>query len=510
MKYSNPILPGFHPDPSICRVGDDFYLVTSTFEYFPGIPVFHSRDLIHWEQIGHCLTRNSQVQLVPGAPNCLNIYAPTIRWHDGVFYVIVTCVNGDNHGNFFVTASDPSGPWSDPVELPFPGIDPSLFFDDDGKVYYLGTDQTVYLSEMDIQTGSAIGERHLIWQGTGANNPEGPHLYKINGMYYFLIAQGGTEMCHMSVIARSHSLFGPYEPCPHNPVLTNIGTSLPIKAVGHADLIDDPAGNWWAVCLGNRPLGYPFRHNLGRETMLVPVRWKNGWPIMGENGTVLPEFDTKTSLLEYIPDGYVPGSAVYDRFCGDTLHPSWNYIYNPVSGLVTLTGSSLRLTGNAVSLSEDAPKAWLGRRQEHFCCTAEATMTFFPKQEGEEAGLTIYMNPGHHYEIAYTRMNNENFVILRRRIGSLQAIETKIPCDAQHLTFRLVCNRERYEFFFAVEGEHEKMVPVGGGEASYLTTEVGGCFTGNYIALYASGNGSDCMDSAEVTAFDYIPAVEEK
>ena len=137
MQYQNPILPGFHPDPSICRVGDDFYLVTSSFEYFPGLPIYHSRDLVHWEQIGHCLTRDSQVHLVTGAPNCLNIYAPTIRYHDGLFYVIVTNVTGDNHGNFIITAKDPAGEWSDPIALPFPGIDPSLFFDDDGKVYYL-------------------------------------------------------------------------------------------------------------------------------------------------------------------------------------------------------------------------------------------------------------------------------------------------------------------------------------------------------------------------------------
>ncbi|MFQ9094250.1 MAG: glycoside hydrolase family 43 protein [Ruminococcus sp.] len=265
MQYQNPILPGFHPDPSICRVGDDFYLVTSSFEYFPGLPIYHSRDLVHWEQIGHCLTRDSQVHLVTGAPNCLNIYAPTIRYHDGLFYVIVTNVTGDNHGNFIITAKDPAGEWSDPIALPFPGIDPSLFFDEDGKVYYLGTDGGIYLSEMDITTGAAIGETHRLWQGT-ANNPEGPHLYKIDGMYYLLLAQGGTELCHMAVLARSESILGPYEPCPHNPVLTNIGQSLAIKAAGHADLVEDAEGNWWAVCLGIRPLAYPFRHNLGRET----------------------------------------------------------------------------------------------------------------------------------------------------------------------------------------------------------------------------------------------------
>lgn len=505
MQYQNPILPGFHPDPSICRVGKDFYLVTSSFEYFPGLPIYHSRDLVHWEQIGHCLTRNTQVQLVTGAPNCLNIYAPTIRYHEGRFYVIVTCVNGDNHGNFIITAEDPAGEWSDPVELPFPGIDPSLFFDTDGKVYYTGTDGGVYLSQVDVTTGEAIGERHWLWQGT-ANNPEGPHLYKINGMYYLLLAQGGTEMCHMAVMARSASVLGPYEPCPHNPVLTNIGQCLPIKAAGHADLVEDAEGNWWAVCLANRPLAYPFRHNLGRETMLVPVAWKDGWCTMGEKGAVLPEFTVSHAPEAWKPSGYVPGSAVTDDFCGEALHPMWNQIYNPVPGMVQCNGNGLELHGNGVSLWEDAPKAWLGRRQEHFCCTAEAVLDFVPAQEGEEAGLTVYMNPGHHYEIARTMREGVDCVILRRRIGALWAVEKAVPCTGEKLMLRLTSDRSWYRFSFAAaDGSWQEL---GTGETQYLTTEAGGCFTGNYIALYASGNGRDMTAPARFLRFVYTPGEE--
>ena len=505
MQYQNPILPGFHPDPSICRVGDDFYLVTSSFEYFPGLPIYHSRDLVHWEQIGHCLTRDSQVHLVTGAPNCLNIYAPTIRYHDGLFYVIVTNVTGDNHGNFIITAKDPAGEWSDPIALPFPGIDPSLFFDEDGKVYYLGTDGGIYLSEMDITTGAAIGETHRLWQGT-ANNPEGPHLYKIDGMYYLLLAQGGTELCHMAVLARSESILGPYEPCPHNPILTNIGQSLPIKAAGHADLVEDADGNWWAVCLGIRPLAYPFRHNLGRETMLVPAKWENGWLYAGENGAVLPEFTVAHAPKAWAASGYVPGSAVTDEFQGETLHPMWNLIYNPVPGMVQCTGNGLELHGNGVSLWEDAPKAWLGRRQEHFCCTAETELAFVPGQEGEEAGLTVYMNPGHHYEIARTMRDGVDCIILRRRIGALCAVEKAVPCHGGTVTLRLSCDRYWYRFAFAEDGG--AMQEIGAGETQYLTTEAGGCFTGNYIALYASGNGTDMTALAKFRRFSYVPTEE--
>ena len=505
MQYQNPILPGFHPDPSICRVGDDFYLVTSSFEYFPGLPIYHSRDLVHWEQIGHCLTRDSQVHLVTGAPNCLNIYAPTIRYHDGLFYVIVTNVTGDNHGNFIITAKDPAGEWSDPIALPFPGIDPSLFFDEDGKVYYLGTDGGIYLSEMDITTGAAIGETHRLWQGT-ANNPEGPHLYKIDGMYYLLLAQGGTELCHMAVLARSESILGPYEPCPHNPILTNIGQSLPIKAAGHADLVEDADGNWWAVCLGIRPLAYPFRHNLGRETMLVPAKWENGWLYAGENGAVLPEFTVAHAPKAWAASGYVPGSAVTDEFQGETLHPMWNLIYNPVPGMVQCTGNGLELHGNGVSLWEDAPKAWLGRRQEHFCCTVEADLHFIPQQEGEEAGLTVYMNPAHHYEIARIMRDGRDCVILRRRIGALCAVEKAVPCHGGTVTLRLSCDRYWYRFAFAEDGG--AMQEIGAGETQYLTTEAGGCFTGNYIALYASGNGTDMTAPAKFRRFSYVPTEE--
>lgn len=429
MKYQNPVISGFHPDPSVCRAGEDFYLVNSSFEYFPGIPVYHSKDLVHWEQIGHCLTRNSQVTLPLGAPNCLGIYAPTIRYYNGTFYCIVTNVGGPRSGNFYVKTKDIYGEWSEPVFFEFGGIDPSLFFDDDGKVYYCGTDEGVFICEVDIETGKTIGEKHYdAWAGTGANNPEGPHLYKIDGWYYLMMAEGGTELCHMESIARSRSVYGPYEECPHNPVLTNRGTELPIKAIGHADLVDDVNGNWWAVCLGIRPNKYPFVHTMGRETMLVPVRFVDGWPVMGVNGHVPPEME-----VEALPDGgaesiagcdkkaeyYIPGSRVDDDFSGSRLHPSWNYIYNPVdldsisgklddtSRMISPGEGGLRLMGNEARLCEDEKKAILVRRQEHFNFTAEAEFECSPA-ENEETGLCIYMNPRHHYEAFFTERNGKN------------------------------------------------------------------------------------------------------
>lgn len=255
--YKNPVIPGFYPDPSVCRVGNDYYLVTSSFEYFPGVPVFHSKDLINWKQIGHCLTRDSQLNL----DKCYfsaGIYAPTIRYHDGVFYMVTTNVSGS--GNFYVSATDPAGEWSDPIWVKQGGIDPTLFWDDDGTCYFMsngGFEGGTAISKIDIATGKLLSEPVTVWLGEGGRFPEAPHIYKKDGYYYLLIAEGGTEYAHAVTIARSKNIFGPYESCPSNPILTHSKRSAqnsPIQGVGHADLIQAHDGSWWAVFLGFRPI----------------------------------------------------------------------------------------------------------------------------------------------------------------------------------------------------------------------------------------------------------------
>lgn len=243
MNYRNPIIQGFNPDPSICRVGEDYYLITSSFEYFPGIPIYHSRDLIHWKQIGNCLTRESQLPLRGVEPSG-GIWAPTIRYHNGVFYVTSTNING--HGNFFVTATDPAGEWSEPVWLNIGGIDPSFTFDE-GHVYYTVSHPNpeggwgIAQAEIDITTGG-LGELHHVWKGSGGKSPEAPHLYKIGDFYYLMIAEGGTYFTHMETIARSLSPWGPFESCPRNPILTNMQSLIPdVQCVGHGDLVQEPA-----------------------------------------------------------------------------------------------------------------------------------------------------------------------------------------------------------------------------------------------------------------------------
>ncbi|HZK62351.1 MAG TPA: glycoside hydrolase family 43 protein, partial [Anaerovoracaceae bacterium] len=223
ITYRNPVIPGFHPDPSVCRVGNDYYLVTSTFEYFPGVPVFHSKDLVNWEQIGHCLTRESQLPLNKCRASG-GIYAPTIRYHDGLFYMVVTNVSGG--GNFYVTAKDPAGEWSKPFWVNQGGIDPTIFWDEDGKSYFMSnghqSTEGIVISEIDLKTGKRTTEPIAVWNGTGGRYPEAPHIYKKDGYYFLLIAEGGTEYGHKVTIARSKNIYGPYESAPGNPILTHI------------------------------------------------------------------------------------------------------------------------------------------------------------------------------------------------------------------------------------------------------------------------------------------------
>lgn len=243
--YLNPVLPGFYPDPSVCRVGPDYYLVTSSFEYFPGVPIFHSLDLIHWHQIGHCLTRASQLALA-NISSSQGIYAPTLRYHRGRFYMVTTNVSAS--GNFYVYTDNPAGEWSEPIWLQQEGIDPSLCFDGDHTYLTSSGDRPlpgIYQCEIEIETGRQLTEARYLWRGTGGRFPEAPHLYHIGDYYYLFIAEGGTEYGHMETLARSRSPWGPFEPCPHNPLLTHRNDGYhPIQGTGHADLIETHDESW--------------------------------------------------------------------------------------------------------------------------------------------------------------------------------------------------------------------------------------------------------------------------
>ncbi|MFW6371685.1 MAG: glycoside hydrolase family 43 protein, partial [Bacteroidota bacterium] len=339
-QIENPIIPGFYPDPSICRVEGDYYIVNSSFHYWPGLPVFHSKDLIHWKQIANALNRPEQLDYDGYKPS-KGIFAPTIRYHDGTFYIITTMVGEDAYAgpNFIITAKDPAGPWSNPVVVEgAPGIDPSLFFDDDDKIYYvgkryatrencLGLKREIWLQELDPKTFQLVGESKALWSGTGGIHPEGPHIYKINGTYYLMLAEGGTGYDHAETIARSENIWGPYKPNPRNPVITSrhLGKEYPINNAGHADLVKTQNGQWYSVLLASEQVGKGHHHNKGRETYIVPVIWEDGWPV----------FSPGTGKVEYsypAPDLPVQDAVEFnelDDFDDETLPLYWNHILIP-------------------------------------------------------------------------------------------------------------------------------------------------------------------------------------
>jgi alpha-N-arabinofuranosidase len=512
MKYTNPVIPGFYPDPSVCRVGADYYLVTSSFEYFPGVPVFHSRDLAHWRQIGHCLTRPEQLPLA-NAPSSGGIYAPTIRCHDGRFYMVTT--NVSHGGHFYVHTDDPAGDWSDPVWVPFQSvygssrsIDPSLFFDDDSRVYFTCNQSGIgiFQFEMDMQAGKPLNEPRLIWKGTGGMAPEAPHLYKINGQYYLMIAEGGTGYGHMVTIARSDQPYGPFEPCPRNPILTHRSLRHPFQAIGHADIVQAPDGQWWLVCLGIRPnpqnRSWPPYHHLGRETFLMPFTWgADGWP---QIGLIEPEVEVEAlagdpSAAEDPTEGY------REDFANPELALHWNFLRNPHPEDWSLSDhpGHLTLYGSPLTLDDPASPAFVGRRQQHFRCTMSAGLIFEPATDNEEAGLTVLMNEKHHYDLVITRRAGQRCALVRRRIGSLSAEVAVMPLASGHATLMVEADYNEYVFRCGLTGG--EMQTLAAGETRYLSTETAGGFTGVYFGLFASGRGQRSATPALFDGVEYHP-----
>jgi hypothetical protein len=334
-----PVIAGFYPDPTICRVGEDYYLANSSFEYFPGVPIFHSADLVSWTQIGNALDRRSQMRLdAPGASR--GIYAPTLRHHDGKFWLITTNISDGRGGQLLVTATDAAGPWSEPVFIPEArGIDPDLCWAD-GICYLtwkvldlVGSEGEGDISQapLDTTTGRLLEPAYPVWQGTGMMAAEGPHLYHVDRLWYLMLAEGGTERGHSVTIARSSSPRGPFEACPSNPILTHRSTGHPIQNVGHADLVQTPSGEWAAVYLGTRPAGStPGFHTNGRETFLAGIEWVDGWPVFDEQrysprgGQHDFSDDFSSPVLDFrwvTPDGE-PGTATSPSGDGGILlHP---------------------------------------------------------------------------------------------------------------------------------------------------------------------------------------------
>ncbi|MFL5620337.1 MAG: glycoside hydrolase family 43 protein [Gemmatimonadaceae bacterium] len=511
-EYHNPILAGFYPDPSIVRAGDDYYLVTSSFAYFPGVPIFHSRDLVAWTQIGNVLDRPSQLNL-DSAGISRGVFAPAIRYNKGTFYMITTVV--DRGGNFFVTATNPAGPWSEPVWLPplADAIDPSFFFDDDGKAYVVNNGppegrplynghRAIWMQEFDIAGKRMAGPRKLIVNGGVdlSKQPiwiEAPHIFRKDGKYYLICAEGGTADQHSEVVFRSDSVWGPYVPFSGNPILTQrrLDKNRPnaIGTAGHADFVETSAGEWWAVFLATRDY-VDNVYNTGRETFLMPVRWENGWPIITTGDQTVP-YVAKRPNLPRQPAPPIPTSGnftIRDEFDGSTLPPYWHVIRTPRVKTYDLTSSpgALTLYARPVGLEPSGIPSFIGRRQQHQRFSATTAIQYSPSRDGEKAGIIAFQNDEFYYFLSVARVAGRPVVQLEKHAGAQTRAADTIVASApiepsRPIRLRIRGRADRYDFLYA-EGNGPWKTLAADQDGRILSTAVAKGFVGTMLGLYAT------------------------
>ncbi len=516
MKYQNPIIRGFHPDPSICRVGSDYYLVTSTFEYFPGIALFHSRDLVNWEQIGNCITKPGQLDYSKFKDSG-GVWAPTIRYHKGRFYVTVAI---DGMGNMIMHTDDINGEWSDPVWTDFGGIDPSICFDGD-DAYYCTNDFTngheaIVLAKIDPATGIRKEERREIWNGTGGGWLESPHVYHIGDYYYVLAAEGGTSFNHMETAARSKNIYGPYENCPYNPILTNKNdTTKQIQCAGHADLVDDKNGNWWMVHLGTRSV-LKSKTPLGRETFLTPVEWKEGWPVaVNKRAKLENELDrTVCRTQEKIGQNKNGQSKIMygqieterNTHTGNSFHfkpnfstpswePQWLWLREPDTALYERTSNvvsnelsnALILHPSVFDFEAPAQPCFIGICQPDIDCHFQTTFTFEPK-EGEEGGMLLYLSTNFYYRICKRKQNGKTQLAVIRKLDDVEVTDyTKELEESTKTPITLFIDASASGYHITWKTEDGPLEDAGTYSVRFLCTEMENrCFTGTIIGVYAA------------------------
>lgn len=514
--FHNPILAGFYPDPSICRVGQDYYMVTSSFVYFPGLPIFHSRDLVHWEQIGHGISDPQQIDY----KNCetsLGLWAPTIRYHEGMFYIINTFVSGGREAsrdNYIITSKDPAGPWSRAHFIEgADGIDPSLFWDRDGHMWYVGNfifhpehyegHHGIYLCELDQKTFQFCGERKIIWDGEYTHSKwlEAPHIYYKDGWHYLIVAEGGTFENHCVMMARCRTVDGDYEFCPRNPIVTHRHLPLEheISVTGHADLIETQNKEWWMTLLAVRP--YKGAHfNLGRETFLLPILWDtDGWPRI-DNATGLVQ------AYEYTPD--LPHFSARPAFDSDnfesgTLGMQWNSIHPYPKRFFSLTErpGCLRLYLRPAVMHEICTPAFLGRRQCHKHFRMQAAMDFAPRTEYEEAGLALVQDDRFHYTFTVCRKEGKITLQVREARKHVLTVLAQAPLDfCGRIYLTVAADDSGYHFYY---GDHDQMmVPLYlHADPTLLSSVTNEGFTGAYLGMYATSNKTDSDGYAD---YDWV------
>ncbi len=506
-NYYNPVLPGWYSDPSVCRSGDDYFLVTSTFSYFPGVPIFHSKDLVNWNQIGHILNRKSQLVNMEGQKVSGGIFAPAIEYnpHNSTYYMITTNVGA---GNFFVKTQDPFGDWSDPIMLPeVGGIDPSFFFDEDGKAYIVNNDdapgipeysghRTIRIREFDVKSDKTIGKETVIvnkgWRPE--DKPiwiEGPHLYKINGKYFLMAAEGGTSVWHSEVIFRSDNPTGPFIPWDKNPILTqrnlNPERPNPVTCAGHADLIQTKDGDWWAFFLACRPINNSFE-NLGRETFLMPVKWsEDGFPYMTQGEDIIPLIEKRSGITRN--NNVTFGNYhVKDNFDNKELGMEWISLRGPIADLCDINDKSgyLTLKCSEVKSRDKKTPSFLARRMQHHKFECVTRMIFEP-QENESAGMLLFKDEEHQYFFSLNKSGDDkklSLIKIGENESESELASQTIKSKSLSIDLKVVSKGTSFDFYYSQDGnkwvELTKNV-----DASYLSTNVAGGFTGTTIGIYA-------------------------
>ena len=484
MQYTNPVIPGFYPDPSVCQANGKYYLVSSSFQYFPGVPLFESDDLINWTQIGHVLTRPSQVQLAH-VPSSGGVFAPTIRFHDGRFYMVTT--NDTTHENFYVWTDDIRGEWSDPITIDQGGIDPSLLFDD-GHVYFIsnGADDNgvggVTQCEIDVETGRKLTPSRCIWQGTGGRYLESPHMYHIGGWYYLLAAEGGTEYGHMVVLARAQTPWGPFTSCPRNPILTNRNKAPGvIQGIGHGDLVQAPDGEWFIMTLGFRQIHvWQAFHHLGREVFLTPVRFGgDGWLTCGRDGTTDFTYDIHAEKPQQHKTCYT--------FQNTDWRVDWCALRKPDWNCYDFGEDHLTLRGGSQTIDMPIP-TFLALRQRAF----EMELTVRVTNMGGEGGVTVYSTESEHYDLAIRQtLDGSCVAVLKLNIGGIRHDQAIVPLEGSTAEFVIRADSLHYDFFLRTEAGETHL---GSGQTKWLSNEVSSPFTGVVLGLYAQGQGASRFD----------------
>ena len=514
IRASNPILPGCHPDPSICRVGDDYFLVTSTFEYLPGLPIMRSRDLVRWETIGHAIDRSGMLDY-RGIPSSGGLYAPTIR-HDGErFWIVCTLVDptdATRGGNFVITAVDPAGAWSDPVRLDADGIDPSLAFDEDGRVWMHGTrlagdpqwhDQTeVWVREYSRDEQALVGDEHVIWRGAvhGAVWAEGPHLYRIDGRWYLIAAEGGTEFHHAVSVARADSVTGPYEGTRSNPVFTHrhLGRGVDVIGAGHADLVTAPDGSWHAVMLAMRAAD-GHHYPLGRETFLCPIAWEDGWPVFAPglgrlpDGVEIPWADVAAPAESWQPDDRRPGVV-------EPRDVRWTSLRAMPQEIATADPQGAWVLPVRGETPADAGTvAFLGIRQQHAQVDVTGILDLAALADGERAGLIVRQSEQDHATVHVARTAEGLVVRATHRRGGVDTVLAEQVDDATesvHLSVRV----RGYSYELVAGGE--VLAAVDGRELDASST---GGFLGVWLGVFATSDGLSPSGTVRLDEFRYEP-----